>query len=220
MAKKKPLKWKIPEWARASRYSEKTIRPHALAIGQLALAWNDLHEQMGMIFLILIKADIHSGGPIWNSHNFDRPKRMLLRAAVENVPLTPKLARLPKLMEEVLWIINRADSLEDTRNDAIHAPLVVLRKPHVLALYSGNRDSMVIPDAFLRNTRAAKLREKNLLAEFRWCRNCALILRDYAIAIYTALDPPVARFPWPDRPSLPNRPPKSLLKSQKPSRKK
>jgi hypothetical protein len=37
-------------WNNSNRFTAKAIRPYAEAIGQVALAWNDLHETLGTIF--------------------------------------------------------------------------------------------------------------------------------------------------------------------------
>jgi len=38
------------------RFTERDFEPYALAIGQFCLAWNDLHERLGIIFVALCAA--------------------------------------------------------------------------------------------------------------------------------------------------------------------
>ena len=58
------------------RYTARKFRPHALAIGEAMLSWNDLHEEVGMLFWTV------SGGGfgnlplgIWHSIKNDAAKR-------------------------------------------------------------------------------------------------------------------------------------------------
>jgi hypothetical protein len=38
-------------WRRRSKFTSRKFKPYALASGQLNLAWNDLHEVLGEIFV-------------------------------------------------------------------------------------------------------------------------------------------------------------------------
>lgn len=58
------------------------LEPHALAIGRIALAWNELHEVLGQIFAQLFtKSHGDTSMSIWNALDSDRTQRKLLRAA-------------------------------------------------------------------------------------------------------------------------------------------
>jgi hypothetical protein len=103
-----------------------------------------------------------------------------------------------------VWLIDRVNSLEDTRNDAAHAPLFNTERS-IYGLAEGSEK--ISPASWLFNPRALKLSQReNLLREFRYCRDAAIILSDYARAIDRALINP--KSPWPKKPALPNRPPK------------
>jgi len=66
------------------RYTAKKFRPYALAIGEATLSWNDLHVELGMLFVTV------SGGgyanyyfELWNSLTNDGAKRNILMAAAK-----------------------------------------------------------------------------------------------------------------------------------------
>jgi len=115
----------------------------------------------------------------------------------------------PRLKEDVLWLLKETDKLEDTRNTAIHSPLLtesnndILSLGDILTYHDILRRHYVAPNIRLKNSRAMKLAQKDLLAEFRWCRDAALLLRDFALSLDAATMPD--EIPWPDRHSLPNR---------------
>jgi hypothetical protein len=111
------------------------------------------------------------------------------------------------MVEEIEWILKQVDKLEDIRNFAVHTPLVLLGNTpwerQVLDSFFPHQDN-VVPDLTMGNRRAMNASErKGLVAEFRWARVAALVLRNYSMSIDRALRD--ARFPWPERPSLPNR---------------
>jgi hypothetical protein len=177
-------------------------------------AWNALHEQLAAIFYKLLDRQVtrldeygmEGDGDerpikLWTSSKFDRPKREMLKAVIDTLS-DEEQAAFPKLAEEVTWILQRADSLEDARNDAVHSPLLLLGSTKVTQAIFGD---MVIPDLMHGNPRSMKLARKDLLIEFRWCRDTSLVLRDFASQTSGSLALGVAVFPWPDRPSLPNR---------------
>jgi hypothetical protein len=66
------------------RFTEPGYARYATAIGQLCLAWNDLHEKLGMLFLAAMGAtNAPKLAKVWHSSNFDRPKRLMLSACIE-----------------------------------------------------------------------------------------------------------------------------------------
>jgi hypothetical protein len=196
------------------RYTERALKPYVSAIGQLSLAWNDLHEQLAAIFHVLLDRGVRrldergieldtDERPIklWNSAKFDRPKRELLRAAIETVT-DEERESFPKLLDDLTWLLKRADALEDARNDAVHSPLMYIGSARLMREAFG---SMIMPNLLYGNPRGTKLAKKDLLNEFRWCRDSALALRDFANLISGSLALGTVALPWPDRPSLPNR---------------
>ena len=168
------------------------MRPYAIAIGQIALAWNELHEILAVLFSHMIDTKLDNQPlAMWHVLKSDRAQRDLLLAAAkcitrETIP--------PEFLEDVTWLCGRADVVEEARNNALHAPLWVYQK-------SGTKT--VLPITGLGHTRAKKLLAKNLLGEFRWCRHAAIVLGDFALDLIDGVAD--HRLPWPDRPAWPNR---------------
>ena len=91
-----------PSWSRYSvRFTEKQMLPYVIAIGQLTLAWNDLHEKLGMLFCVAMGGGwAHRWAALWNAASFDRPKRKLLEAAITT--MTPAATSpYPRLQSDV-----------------------------------------------------------------------------------------------------------------------
>lgn len=64
------------------------FEPYALAIGQMALAWNELYEVFGTLFTWAIAEDPRRNwqcAQIWAAVTSDRQKRMILDAAINNI---------------------------------------------------------------------------------------------------------------------------------------
>jgi hypothetical protein len=212
-----------------NRFTETPFKPYVIAIGQLTLAWNDLHEKLAALFCLLMDhqeeddaliddtlatpEDWHERDArligIWNSSNFDRPRREMLKAVIANSRQDHRKAFL-KLIDDMTWVLQRADSLEEMRNNAVHSPLVLIGGPRSAKLCLGRTPAMV-----LGNPRAIKLAQKDLLTEFRWCRDATLVLRDFVSRIDQSLSLGTRIYPWPSRPSLPNRGQKKTPRSQR-----
>ena len=166
------------------------FHPYSVALGELSLAWNDLHEMLGGLFWAA--TGIPNGViplSIWYSSKSDRAQRDMLRSLAESPALGNILTEDAK--KEVSWILKRADALEEIRNNALHSPL----------FQSG--DDPVVPHHELGHRRAKHLANKDMLKEFRWFYDTATILRDYALDLQAAIQLP--SISWPDRPDLPNR---------------
>jgi hypothetical protein len=180
-------------WAPSVPFTHKAFRPYVMVLGQLALAWNDLHLTLAMLFCHAMGGGIVKQFlAVWNAIKSDRAQRAMLVAALKAKNDSHHIHS--KMSVDVTWICQRADALEDLRNDAIHSPLwgVPIAK-----------GASVQPVAGLGNIRATKLQNKNLLAEFRWCRDSATQLRNFAMKIDAALS---GRGSWPEKPKLPVRP--------------
>lgn len=185
---------------RVERFAGKNFRPYVNALGQLALAWNDLHESLALLFIeLLASGRAYPATDIWNSAINDRPKRSMIRAILKTWKAPS--GHDQKVVEDIIWLLDEADKIEDARNDAVHSPLVFFSPNNWFAQTQGLAGK-VSPSLAFGNRRAQKLKNKDLLTEFRWCRDAAVVLRDYASAIYEAVAAPV---PWPKRPLLPNR---------------
>jgi hypothetical protein len=172
------------------RYTARKFRPYALAIGEATLSWNDLHEELAMLFVTV------SGGgyanyflEIWHSIRNDGAKRNILMAAAKT-SLNPALERDQRALAEVKWILDRVEKLASDRNTATHAPLT-----------STPTTSNVFPHAWPGNPLARKLEGYDVLAEYRRLRDTAILLRDYSGRLGHALTR--ERPSWPDKPKLP-----------------
>jgi hypothetical protein len=200
-------------WARRHRFTEPYFEPYAKAIGQLLLAWNDLHERLASLFVMAMGGGwVDRPLGIWHSVRSDYSKRRLLREAIAKLPDNEKANR-EKLTDEIEWILDASDKLEGLRDDSAHTPLHYLMMGNLLTLadllavsdiYQA-MSSGVFPDTSFQNPRAMQLdkKKKDLLIECRYARERITVLRDYAIAIDAAWAN--ARLAWPDRPILPER---------------
>jgi hypothetical protein len=190
------------------RYASPAFRPHALAIGQIALAWNELHEVLCAFFASMTATiDEWKIEAAWQSLPSDRAKRGMLKAVFNNLSGEDR-RRNPRAQEDMKWLLNQLDRAEEDRNNAVHAPLIMFTTPIWESL--GKRIGVVQPDDVRENKRAVNLSNKNLLDEYRNVRDEIIILRCFAEAIEDAWcwSGKQTRT-WPDRPRLPNRGQKS-----------
>jgi hypothetical protein len=100
-------KQKWPGWLTRHRFTERAYRPYVIAIGQLALAWSDLHERLATMFWIFTGGGFTDRPTaMWNSSNFDRPRRAMLQAVVSTIPQSEQ-DKFPKLIEDMNWVSKR-----------------------------------------------------------------------------------------------------------------
>ncbi len=178
------------EWAASIPYTHKAFRPYVTALGQLTLAWNDLHETLAILFCSVMGGGfVNQFLAVWHALKSDRSQRDILLAAVTSGLIE---GGPPRLLADVTWICNQANALEDTRNTALHSPLW------------GSKwlSTTIQPAVGLGHVRAGRLAGKDLLVEFRWCRDAATVLRNFAMEIDVVLS---RGGPWTNRPTLPNR---------------
>jgi hypothetical protein len=200
------------------KFTEPYFAQHTKSIGQLLLAWNDLHERLCALFVEAMGAHhIAQSHAIWIGTFRDGEKRRLLQRSIENLSKTQMKGR-PKVAEEIDWILKVAQELEGFRDDSAHTPLLYTSTanqltPAELILAKGRLpDPEVFPNTGWQNPKAVRLINKNLIVERRYAKERVLILRDYAIAISYAWMS--ERLPWPDRPDLPDRKPSPRRKSR------
>ncbi len=191
-----PRKKKVRPLSRSA--VRRHFKPYAIEIGQVTLAWNGLHQNLCVFFWFALGAG-HIPSIIWNKLSNDRIQRDILRVVIEAGGID---ARDRRLTADLLWLLDEADKLAETRNIAVHAPLTILTD-----LETGT--ARVEPAAFWGNKRAKSLKGKNIAQEFLWCAECTDILLRFAASLLRA-SPGSAS--WPERPSLP--PPPSCNPAQ------
>jgi hypothetical protein len=171
-------------------FRNEKFHSYTQALGELTLAWNDFHMTLSSVFWASSK--IPNGmvpGAMWNSLKSDRAQREMLAALVDLKVIGHNMPK--NVRSEIKWILEKANSLEDLRNDALHSPLHQSEDGRVFAWYQ------------LGNKRAKKLANKDLLKEFNWFYDTVLVLREYADALTNVIRRPNETFP--ERPQLPNR---------------
>ena len=220
------------ELRKGESFTDSQYNPYTMTIGQFVLTWNDLHEKLALIFTAILSYGDRKRIPkkhrpeyefremerlagIWNSSPYDRPKREMLRGIL--VPLiTSDFIQFWNFEEDIRWILDEADKIEEIRNNAVHAPLIHnFNEFDISPMFpasAGRRKfnwsgGKITPNVLLRNRRALRIAQKHpngdILRELRWARDASAILRDFALRIYWALLYEPA--PWPRRPVLPNR---------------
>jgi hypothetical protein len=166
------------------------FRPYVTAIGQAAVAWNGLHDALRSLFWYLsggVEPRTHAA--IWNSIRSDRSQRAMLRSLAKSDEQTGEITR--DQYDLIIWLLERCNSLAEARDDVVHAPLIA------------HKDG-VAPNSAFGNPRAANLLNKDMLSEFRWCRDMALVLTDFCARLDWHFCQP-RRFALPEKPELPNR---------------
>jgi hypothetical protein len=192
-------------------HSRAAYETYAIAVGGVVYSWNFLQEMFGFLFSEVLGLLPNTAFAIWYSTSNDRAQRDMLRAVVLHKAPHP---RFPKARDDLLWLIDRANTLADNRNDAIHTRC----DPYTDE--TGRADVTALTDAYLYgHPRSKKLAEREILQEFDWCQRSADVLTDFArqMAIVLAEYRRDARrrYAWPDRPSLPDRRPKKILQGQR-----
>jgi hypothetical protein len=200
---------------RGPNYASRAYAPYALAIGQAALAFNHFHDVLGVAFFGINQSPVSGLSQciaIWQAAQLDRPKRQLFRAALLHLePISEK--RRPLLRSEFEWLLNQADELEDVRNNAVHAPLMQYERELEWPDDTSRIPGTVYPNIHLQNPRAKRLAKKDLLSEYRWCRDVAQVLALYSYDLVRAYAH--KEIVWPNRPRLPTRKMRSGRRDQR-----
>ena len=114
----------------SARAKKAALRPLTAELGYLAIAWNQLHHNLSLLFTLLVRStDQFVANAVWYSTDSDFTQRKMLRAVVELDEKVPGISkRLPALQrDEILWILDQIDDpLRHKRNNALHSPLVMM----------------------------------------------------------------------------------------------
>lgn len=164
------------------RFTEGPFRPYALAIGQAALAWNDLHEHLGRLYGIVLTRGVRTAQlEEWQRSRVDSEKRKWLGKAVDEMGREPP-GWTEELRVYVPWLLSEIGAIEDRRNNAVHVPLQLVADVDALSIQDRAhflKVGEVRAHTWAHNRRAQKIAEKELLAEYRACRDAAVDVRDY-----------------------------------------
>lgn len=182
---------------------EEAFRPVATEIGFLAREWNGLHDCFAQIFgQIVGPANVNIPQAVWNSATSDRVQRDMLRAAIHAWGAFDQDET--EIFNEIKWLLDESNKLSDKRNNAIHAPLAVAKNSQTLQL-------RVVPHTFGKHPQAIRLKDKDILVEFRTYRAQAKVLKQHAQHVWHHMRRKET-WPLPQRPKLPT----SISKSSKP----
>ena len=138
----------------ATRIGEE-YRPIAEAVGLIAMEWNSIHNRLGRIFAHVTGLGEDVAYAIWNSIEHDRMKRNILRdttIAVYSEELQHEAER------NILELIKAIEKSNPKRNSSIHCPFTILIE---------HGELKVIPDDFVQNKHAEKLKDLDILTELQ-----------------------------------------------------
>jgi hypothetical protein len=133
----------------------------------------------------------------WFAIRSDTRQREKLRCAIIEMP--DRWKKSPRALDDLKWLLDRADKLASDRNDAIRAPCsLYLRR-------DGSSEVMAaVRSANGGNRRTKNLEGKDILTEFHWCAAYALRLGQFAEMLAPAMASP-DNYEWPKRPKIPSR---------------
>lgn len=194
----------ILRFNREQSFTGPEYRSYALAIGQASMAWNYLHEELGVIFTMHVVNAGYDGSDIWYATNFDRPRRALLKAAIQSAQKATHNAdidtRRERYHDEIMWVLAEAERLEDLRNTIFHSPIRYFDEDDErFGLGPG-----MSADTSKGNPRAKRLLKGALgLSQIRWFRDSATILGRHTHSTYWSYS--LIEQSLPSRPKLPNR---------------
>jgi len=143
------------------------LTSHAEALGHVSLAWTRLHEIMAMLFgLLLQPVTEEKAYAIWHSIKNDRSQRdMLLALAEASFPADSEIRKAIK------WARDNLLSLENSRNDALHSPYVLI--------HDEERGPTMIANEVTGNKRAANLSGRDLGIELESYKRNVTAVADY-----------------------------------------
>jgi hypothetical protein len=175
----------------------KAIDEHAVILGRLAIAWNQINPVLCNLFLdIAHPANQAMGRAIWNAILNDRAQRGMLAAAVEASATLPKGYKA-----RIAWGLGEILALENQRDTALHSPYVPDEMNGVLKMSAFHQTG---------HNRAVQLRYADLGDLFHANATDMLDLAQYFAFLIDRLDSADESKPWPQKPSLRRkRPPKT-----------
>ncbi len=144
-----------------SKYHGQEVRDvHAVAIGRIAIAWNELHEHLAEIFGTLFEeADYGLALTAWHSLVNDAAQREMLRSVAG-----AKLGRDSKGYKEINWSLEQIkQQIANQRNTGIHMPLMLFTD---MSNPEQPGEPQMLPLSLFGNRRAFSMSGKDLLKEY------------------------------------------------------
>lgn len=152
---------------------------HAQALGLVSIAWTHLHEVLASIFGMLLTPDMPTKAwATWHAVGNDRSQRAMLKAL-----MAVMFRDDDKRKVELDWVLDRLNSYEDKRNNALHSPYTMEQHP------DGTID--FIPNYYGGNKRAKNLHGKELLVELKSYSDHLSRLSAYLGLIQSSLPSPL-----------------------------
>jgi hypothetical protein len=154
------------------------------------------------LFAVLIGGNHELVLAAWRANENDHAQREMLRAAI-NAASPERWKQTPKAPDDLRWVLGRANTLRDVRNDAIHELVVLHFGPEIVQLTvaqpaRGKREKKLLDNA---------ARGRKLVDEFAKCERDADALSGFVLEATAALVMPEL-WEWPPRPKQIWAPPK------------
>jgi len=170
---------------------------HAVAIGRIAMAWNELHENLAEFFGQLFEeADYGLALTSWHALVSDNAQREMLRAVAE-----VKLGNESKAYKELYWSLKQIKKqISNLRNTGVHMPLMSFTD-----LASDDRTHQILPLSMFGNRKAIAMETsgKDILKEYADYERQIRNIGSYCFAIMFNVSPRRAGpEKWPGRPNL------------------
>jgi hypothetical protein len=134
--------------------TERAFAPYASEIGHLARSWNQLQENLCLIFTrVAIANDANFGRAIWYAVRSDLTQREMLKAACGVFGAIDKRTR-PTALKDIDWLLNETNGLSHQRNAAVHLPFMIGRD-------TVTREMVIMPHYFANNRFSIQMRDKD-----------------------------------------------------------
>jgi len=170
--------------------------PVATELGHAVIAWNRMHDNLGLLFtqVLGLKAKeptkMLAALAVWHSSDNDR----IMREALLEAAAARFSGRRKAIFEDIKWLVDRARSLAADRNTAVHALFKIIEE--------SDGSFKVVPDADSGHPKSLKLKNADLVAEFKSYALCATLLSHHAEMIAGHLWNS-HEYAWRERPVLP-----------------
>jgi len=140
---------------------------HAEALCHVSLAWTRVHEIMAMLFGLLLRpVPEERAYAIWHSIKNDRSQRDMLWALAQ-----ASLSADSEIRKAIKWAVEKLLSLENSRNDALHSPYVLV--------HDEERGPTMVANELTGNKRAANLSGRDLGVELESYKKNVAAVADY-----------------------------------------